>query len=156
MNIRRAKEKDIEKILELLIQVNMVHHHARPDLFKGPATKYTEEQLKKMLAADEDPVFVAVDDSDLVLGYAFCRTEQILDNKLRTDVRTLYLDDLCVDENSRGLHVGGALYRYVLAFARAHGYYNLTLHVWAGNDAAEKFYASQGMKAQFTCLEQIL
>jgi len=156
MNIRRAQEKDIEKLLDLLTQVNMVHHHVRPDLFNGPATKYSKEQLKKMLAVSADPIFVAADDSDAVLGYAFCQTEQAVDSNLRTSARTLYLDDLCVDENCRGQHVGKALYQYVVDYAKKNGYYNVTLHVWSGNDSAEKFYAAQGMKPQFVCLEQIL
>ena len=45
IRVRRATEKDIPRILELLVQVNMVHHLGRPDLFNGPATKYTEEEL---------------------------------------------------------------------------------------------------------------
>lgn len=156
MVIRKAKEKDIEKILDLLIQVNMVHHNARPDLFNGPATKYSKGQLMHMLDMEDAPIFVAADETDAVLGYAFCESEQILGSKLRTDVKTFYLDDLCVDEKCRGQHVGGALYKYVIDYAKNHGYYNVTLHVWSGNDTAEKFYAAQGMKPQFICMEQIL
>jgi len=156
MNIRRAQVKDIEKILDLLTQVNMVHHNARPDLFNGPATKYSKEQLKQMLDIEDAPIFTAADEHDEVLGYAFCRTEQITGNKLRTEVKTFYLDDLCVDEKCRGQHVGKALYDHVIDHARDNGYYNVTLHVWAGNDNAEKFYAARGMKPQFVCLEQIL
>lgn len=156
MNIRRARKRDIEKILDLLTQVNMVHHQVRPDLFNGPATKYSKEQLEQMLDISADPIFVAANESDAVLGYAFCQTEQTVGSKLRTDVKTLYLDDLCVDANCRGQHVGRELYRYVLDFAKKNGYYNVTLHVWSGNDSAEKFYAAQGMTPQFVCLEQIL
>lgn len=156
MNIRRAQEKDIEKILDLLVQVNMVHHHVRPDLFNGPATKYSKEQLEKMLDISADPIFVATNEYDAVLGYAFCQTEQAVGSKLRTDAKTLYLDDLCVDTNCRGQHVGKTLCQYVIDFAKKNGYYNVTLHVWTGNDSAEKFYAAQGMNPQFVCLEKIL
>lgn len=45
MNVRRAEAKDIPGILDLLIQVDMVHHLGRPDLFKGPATKYNAAEL---------------------------------------------------------------------------------------------------------------
>lgn len=156
MNIRRAQVKDIEQILDLLTQVNMIHHHVRPDLFHGPATKYSKEQLEQMLDIEANPIFVAVNGSDAVLGYAFCQTEQTAGSKLRTDVKTFYVDDLCVDEHCRGQHVGKALFDYVIAFAKDHEYYNVTLHVWSGNDSAERFYAAQGMKPQYVCLEQIL
>lgn len=156
MNIRNAQTKDIGKMLDLLTQVNMVHHQARPDLFRGPATKYSRAQLEQMLDIEDAPIFVAVNAQEEVLGYAFCETQQVIGSPLRTEVRTLYLDDLCVDENCRGQHVGRALYDHVIAYAKANGYYNVTLHVWAGNDSAEKFYAAQGMKPQYTCMEQIL
>lgn len=156
MKIRFAEAKDIDKILALLVQVNMVHHKARPDLFKGPTTKYSKRQLESMLDDLENPIFVAVNDKDIVLGYAFCQTEQAMNDPLRTAVKTLYLDDLCVDELCRGQHVGKALYQQVLDFAKTHGYYNVTLHVWAGNTQAEQFYAAQGMTTQYRCLEQIV
>ena len=34
-SIRKAVKKDIPDILNLLEQVDMVHHRGRPDLFKG-------------------------------------------------------------------------------------------------------------------------
>ena len=46
LTVRKATEKDIPKILDLLVQVDMVHHNGRPDIFKGPATKYDEEELR--------------------------------------------------------------------------------------------------------------
>ena len=40
--IRKAVKRDIQAIMELLHQVNMVHHVIRPDLFKPNTTKYNE------------------------------------------------------------------------------------------------------------------
>ena len=64
--VRRAEARDIPAILDLLVQVDMVHHNGRPDLFKGPATKYSAAELEKILADEETPVFVCVDPSDRV------------------------------------------------------------------------------------------
>ena len=50
--VRRAESRDIPAILNLLVQVNMVHHNGRPDLFNGPTTKYTGEELEAILADD--------------------------------------------------------------------------------------------------------
>ena len=154
--IRRAAERDIPKILELLVQVCMVHHNARPDLFKGPATKYTEDELRAILANDETPVFVCVNEADEVLGYAFCVYKQELNNNILTDIRTLYVDDICVDEACRGQHVGKTLCDYVLDFARREGFYNVTLNVWAGNPGAQAFYDRMGFKPQKVGMEIIL
>ena len=156
MSIRRAEKRDIDDLLNLLTEVNLVHHKIRPDLFKGPATKYSREELEQKLEIEEDPIFVYTEEQDQVLGYIFCESKEVPDSPLRTHIRTLYIDDLCVYEKARGKSVGRQLYEYVLDYARANGFYNVTLHIWGGNDPALKFYEKMGMKNQYTCLEQIL
>ena len=116
MNIRRAMISDMPGINKLLNQVLMVHHNGRPDLFKSNVKKYTDEELAEIIENDKKPIFVAVDESDEVLGYAFCVYQQHINDNILTDVRTLYIDDLCVDENKRGLHIGKQLYEYVVDF----------------------------------------
>ncbi len=156
MNIRRALPSDIPGINRLLRQVLMVHHDGRPDLFKANAKKYTDEQLAGLLIDDMRPVFVAVDENNHVLGYAFCIFEQHIGHNVLTDIKTLYIDDLCVDESVRGRRIGRSLYDYVLDFARQAGCYNLTLNVWACNEGAMKFYERCGLKPQKVGMEQIL
>lgn len=154
--IRRACERDIPRIMELLVQVNMVHHNGRPDLFKGPATKYTADELRAILKNDSTPVFVSTDGNDEVEGYAFCIQQQHVGSQLMTDVRTLYIDDLCVDERLRGQHIGKALYVHVLAYAKAQGCYNVTLNVWTCNPSAMRFYEGCGLIPQKIGMEHIL
>ena len=156
MYVRRAADQDIPAILDLLIQVDMVHHNGRPDLFKGPATKYNAEELKQILKDDQSPVFVCTDDEGLVLGHAFCIFKQMMNDHVLTDIKTLYIDDICVDENARGKHVGKALYDHVLEFARSAGCYNITLNVWSCNESAMKFYQRMGMVPQKVGMETIL
>lgn len=153
--IRRAKESDIPTINKLLYEVLKVHSDVRPDLFKAGTKKYTDEELKKILADDQTPVFVAEKEGNVV-GYAFCVHQQYLNNNNMTDIKTLYIDDLCVDETARGAHVGKALYEYVLNYAKDYGCYNLTLNVWADNVNAVKFYEKIGLKVQKIGMETIL
>ena len=156
MKIRRAQIKDMERIDELLMQVAMVHHRGRPDLFKYGTRKYTDEQLKAIIGDDERPILAAVDEEDRLLGYAFCIFQQHIGDNILTDIKTLYIDDLCVDEKLRGQHIGLALYEAAKQYARAHGCYNLTLNVWSCNEAAMKFYESCGLKPQKVGMETIL
>lgn len=155
MIIRRAVESDIPVIDKLLYQVHKIHSDIRPDLFNKGTKKYTDEELKAIIADELTPVFVAEKDG-MVLGYAFCIHQQHINDNNLTDIRTLYIDDLCVDEASRGMHVGRALYDHVISYARKNGYYNVTLNVWAGNDSAMRFYESVGLKVQKVGMEKIL
>ena len=156
MIIRRGQEQDMPGINRLLEQVLMVHHVGRPDLFKSGAKKYTDEELKVILADDSRPIFVGVDEKNEVLGYAFCVFQQHIGNNILTDVKTLYIDDLCVDETRRGQHIGRQLYDYVVQFAKDSGCYNVTLNVWSCNESAMRFYEKCGLKPQKVGMEVIL
>ena len=153
--IRRAIEKDIPKIIDLLGQVCLVHHNGRPDIFKV-GTKYSREELLAMLGDDSRPILVSVDEYGRVEGYCFAILQQYENNSVLTDIKTLYVDDLCVDEALRGRHVGKALYEAAVALAKAEGCYNLTLNVWSCNPSAMKFYEKMGLVPQKTYMEKVL
>ena len=153
--IRLAQIKDIPKIGDLLSQVDMVHHLGRPDIFKI-GRKYSDEELKILLEDSNRPILVATDEDDTVMGYCFCIFRQHIDDSVLTDIKTLYIDDLCVDENLRGRHIGKELYNAAVEFAKANGCYNLTLNVWSCNESAMKFYESCGLVPQKTSMEIIL
>ena len=152
--VRRASEPDIPALDRLLYQVHKVHSDARPDLFVPGAKKYTDDELRAILENEKTPVFVA-ECGGAVLGYCFCILQKQPHGNM-TDVRTLYIDDLCVDASARGRHIGTRLYRHALDYARAEGCYNVTLNVWEGNDDARRFYEAVGMKVQKTGMETIL
>ena len=99
---------------------------------------------------------MAVDENDYVLGYAFCIFQQHKENAVLTDIKTLYIDDLCVDERKRGRHIGKTLYDAVIAFAKEQECYNVTLNVWSLNENAMKFYQSCGMIPQKIGMETLL
>ena len=156
LDVRRATPEDIPAILNLLVQVDMVHHNGRPDIFKGPTTKYNADQLKEIISNDKAPVFVCVDENGTVMGHAFCIHKQELDDNVLTDIKTLYIDDICVDENHRRKGVGEALYEHVVNYAKENGFYNITLNVWNCNPGAMSFYEAMGLKPMKVCMEQIL
>lgn len=156
ITIRSAEEKDMDGINRLLMQVCLVHHNGRPDLFKYGAKKYTDDELRAIIHDETRPILVAVDEQNQVLGYAFCMFIQHINNNILTDIKTLYIDDLCVDETLRGQHIGRQLYEAVLSFARDKDCYNVTLNVWSCNQSAMKFYESCGLKPQKVGMETIL
>ena len=156
MSIRRAVNGDIARLSELLRQVLDVHHNVRPDIFRAEAKKYTESELEAILQDDQRPIFVYEDSERGVCGYAFCIFVQHINNNILTDIKTLYIDDLCVDSRCRGMGIGKALYNYVVSFAKSEGCYNLTLNVWSDNTSALGFYESLGLHKQKIGMEKIL
>ena len=156
MNIRRAEKKDTDKILKLLSEVLEIHSKLRPDIFISGTTKYTSEQLIEKFKDDAKPIFVAVDDNYEVVGYVSCI---FLEQPFSTNMHqftTLFIDDLCVDQNVRGQQIGKRLYQYVLKFAKENNCYDVTLNVWEGNDSARAFYEKMGMSVKETQMEVIL
>ena len=166
--VRRANKNDIGRIIELLHQVDMVHHVLRPDLFKPNTTKYNEQELEALMGDDSKPIFVFEAEApspngasasakgqnrSIILGHAFCLITEVRDDKLLQDIKTLYIDDICVDEKARGKHVGKALYVFVRDYAKSIGCNNITLNVWEGNVAALSFYRNMGMNVQKTTME---
>lgn len=154
MTIRRAEEADIPKLIDLLEQVLLVHHKVRPDLFQEKGVKYTESELAELIADDSRPIFVYEDESGTVLGHMFAVIEE--SHAPKVSHKTLFIDDLCVDEAARGQKIGEQLYRFALQYAKEIGCYNLTLNVWSANKSAVRFYERQGLTPQETRMEQII
>ena len=69
--IRKATEKDIPKIGDLLLQVDLVHHRGRPDMFKI-GRKYSDDELKELLKDPNRPILIYADENGEVCGYCFC------------------------------------------------------------------------------------
>ena len=154
MEIRFAQAEDIPGIISLLQQVGQVHHLGRPDIFRNGAQKYNETQVLEMLDSP-NPIFVAAE-AGAVLGYGFCQLKEYKNDSVIADHKELYIDDLCVDESSRGKGVGKAIYRHICRYAKTLGCYNVTLNVWSCNQSAMKFYEKMGLMPQKIGMELVL
>ncbi len=154
MTIRKAIETDIPFLNQLLIQVCSVHSSGRPDLFKKGAKKYTDKELIDLLNKEDKPVFVA-ESNGKVVGYCFCELQK-QGNNIFHDNLTLYIDDLCVDQDCRRQGIGEKLYRYAVEFAKSKGCYNITLNVWSLNERAIAFYQKIGLNPLKVYMEQII
>ncbi len=155
MRVRKAEKKDINKISDLLSQVDLVHYNGRPDIFKI-GEKHSPSEIEKMLSDEEKPILVCADDSDEVLGYCFCIFTQYKNSAVLTDVKTLYIDDLCVDNNMRGQGIGKILLKSAENLAKETGCYNITLNVWTCNPTALEFYKACGYIPQKIVMEKMV
>ena len=155
MCIRRAVNKDVDALSELLRQVQQLHADGRPDIFKGGTNKYSKDDVLKILQDDATPVYVYEQDG-LVVGYAFCAIKEQKDSANLRAIKNFYIEDLCVDQNFRGRGIGKKLYEFCVALAKELNCYHLTLNVWHLNESAVKFYQKLGMNPLKTTMEQIL
>lgn len=156
MIIRKANAKDYKGVERLLVEVNNLHQKLRPDIFVENAVKYDEKQFDEIISNESTPIFVAVDDDGNVLGHVFCEMKDYSKSHIFRDFKSLFIDDLCIEESARGQGVGKALYEFALGYARENGCYDVTLNVWEGNVSARAFYEKMGMSPKETQMEYIL
>ena len=154
MTVHPVTSSDIPRMICLLKQVGGVHHDLRPDLFRAGAQKYDEAALEALLLDPDRPIFGAYREERL-LGYCFCIRQEVRDDPVLRDRKSLYIDDLCVDEACRRQGIAKALWDYTVDYAKKEGFDAVTLNVWAGN-SAEAFYRQMGMRTQKTVMELIL
>ena len=152
MYFRRARIDDAHQIIVLLNQVLAVHNKIRPDIFLPSGSKYTTSQLEEIISNENTPIFVAEDDNQII-AYAFCVINSIKSSTFMRDMKSLYIDDLCVLDCYRKQGIGGKMLDYVLDFARENGVEQITLNVWQGNEPAISFYKDKGFSPLKTTLE---
>ena len=155
MEIRLANQSDIPGLIRLLRQVGQVHHRGRPDLFRSDALKYSPSQVLSILERDNDPIFIAAEEGN-VLGYGFCQIRTYRQDSVIADHSTCYIDDLCIHEDCRGQHIGTELYKAVCRYAKEQDCYSVTLNVWTCNPGAMAFYEKLGLKPQKVGMEHLL
>jgi GNAT superfamily N-acetyltransferase len=154
MKIRFAQEKDIERINELLVQIGGIHHKARPDIFNPATPKFNRDELLGILDSANKFIFVAVDDNDVVQGHLFCHIRESDGQGVVAKIKTMWIEDLCVDENIRSKGIGSQLFDVVEKFAKEQQCDSITLNVWQFNEGAKVFYEKKGMSIQRTTLEK--
>lgn len=156
MVIRRAEFKDIKQIIKMLSQVLELHAKIRPDVFISGTTKFSENDLQKMIEDEDNYIYVATDDNDMAIAYAFCEIKIPKIASTNVPHKYLYIDDFCVDEKYREKHIGETLFGYVKKAAKELGCYEIILTCWEGNNVARKFYGKMGMRVRSATMELLV
>ncbi|NLZ16017.1 MAG: GNAT family N-acetyltransferase [Erysipelotrichaceae bacterium] len=156
MTIRKAKEKDIPRLLDLLSQVLEIHAQIRPDIFVSGTTKYNQTELQKLLELEDYFIYVCANELDNVIAYIFCELRKTRNLNFMVPAKTLFIEDFCVDEACRGQHIGTTLFDFVKAEAKRLGCNDICLNVWENNTLAKKFYDAMGFKPKSSQMEYIL
>ena len=156
MIIRQAIESDAAALAYLLDQIALMHAAKRPDIFKKGVRKYNDHEINELIKDDYNKIFVAVIEENVV-GYIFTVIDQEDDPASNfTDIKNLYIDDLCVDEHYQNRGIGRALMNKVKEYAKSINCKRVTLNVWALNPSALSFYESNDFKPYKYCMEYCL
>ena len=155
MEIKEACEKNINDIIELLIEANKYHSNLRPDLFNGKNPKYNYNDLLNIIHNPNMKIYVCII-NDKAIGHIFMILNNHKNDVVLNDFKTLYIDDICVKAEERGKGIASSLFDYIKKYAKDNGYYNIELNVWSFNDNAYKFYEKMGLKPQKVTMEKIL
>ena len=88
--------------MELLGQVLQIHADIRPDIFIPGTTKYTADELKELLKNKEKPIYIAANEADVCVGYAFCQLqEQPFSNNMVQFKSLFYRRSVCRSTGAR-------------------------------------------------------
>ncbi len=147
VKIRPAEPSDSARILEMLAAIGKLHSEGRPDIYCQNLVKYSTEELVAIMADERSPIIVAELDGEVV-GYAFMQIKEVRGNSALVERRYVYVDDLCVDESSRGHGIGRLLMDGVVDYTRSIGLSKVELNVWEFNESAVRFYERYGMSTQ--------
>lgn len=143
--IRDAKLRDLDQILELIMQL------AIQEGLPGEV-KITKGQLSEALFNSDPKVFVSVidhpTDAEKLAAFAL----YWIDFPTWLGKHGLYIEDICVTNELRGQGYGGALMSYLAQVCVDRGYARLAWWVKNDNESAIKFYESSGaeIKDDFT------
>lgn len=124
----------------LLREISQVHHEVRPDLFKPESLKFSLEDLVELLGNPDKPIFVYEEDGK-VLGHLFLEFK-ICDKNGPYPKTSLYIDDLCVAQESRHRGIGQKLLQFAESYGRSQGAYH--------------FYDNAGFRPQQIQMEKML
>ena len=144
--IRNSRPEDSPSVHRLLRLIADLHRNGRPDMFPNLTSKYTVEEVRERLSREDNGVFVAELNKEVV-GYIFC------DIIKEGNGLTLYIDDLCVDPSACRHGVGKSLLDKVREYANLKDCEFLMLNVWEFNQNAVEFYEKYGFSTRTRHME---
>jgi ribosomal protein S18 acetylase RimI-like enzyme len=145
MNIRFAKENELERVNELRKQVNDLHVAGKPDVFKpgfGPELR----DFINVIWNDPTENIVVAEDDGFICGFAVINHITKAESPFMKERDFLDIDEFCVDEDHRRKGVATAMIEFIKNFAKENGFHRIELNMWEFNQSALAFYEAAGFE----------
>lgn len=123
--------------------IHAQHVALKPGVFKPYNREDMEREFEDRLSNPEWLAFIALQDN-CESGYVLVRITDKPESVFSYASRTLYVDQLYVDEAQRGQGIGKALIEKVLELAKSNGIQTVQLDHWSANEEARGFFGKMG------------
>ena len=155
MEVRFAKEKELDRINELRKQVNDLHVDGKPDVFKPGFCDELRDLINVIWTDPEQEIVVAVADG-AICGFAIIHHINKPENPFMKERDFLDIDEFCVDEAYRRKGVATSLITFIKEYAKEKGFHRIELNMWEFNKGALAFYESVGFETYRRYMEIML
>lgn len=155
MDIRFAKEDELEQINKLRKQVNDVHVAGKPEVFKPGFCEELQNYIYAIWQDPEQDIVVADKDGE-ICGFAILHHFYKPENPFMYVRDFLDIDEFCVDEHHRREGIATALVDFIKNYAKEKGYHRLELNMWEFNEGALAFYEAAGFETYRRYMEMFI
>jgi len=153
MEFRKAKKEDLSQVVEIMEQIQRLHEEARPEIFKSKTKEQIEQEALELIEDEKEYVIIAVNDGE-VCGILMCNLKDVKNHRNLKDSKSLWIDELGVNEKYRKLGIGKQLMKHAEELAKELKCKTITLNCWSFNENALRFYEKQGMVNQRIIMEK--
>lgn len=145
MEIRFARENELESVNELRKQVNDLHVEGMPDVFKAGFNDELRDHIYDIWNDPEQEIVVA-DSGGIICGFAVVHHIYKAENAFMYERDFIDVDEFCVDERFRRQGVATQIISFIKDYTREKGFKRLELNMWEFNQGALEFYETVGFK----------
>ena len=155
MNIRFAREEDLNQVNVLRKQVNDLHVEGKPDVFKPGFSDELRNYIHVIFADPEQKIVVAEDNGE-ICGFAVLHHIFKPENPFMYVRDFLDIDEFAVDTSHRRQGIASAMITFIRDWAKAQGFKRLELNMWEFNQSAQAFYEAAGFETFRRYMEMML
>lgn len=143
MEIRFAREDELDRVNELRKQVNDLHVEGKPDVFKAGFNDELYNHIYDIWNDPEQEIVVA-DADGIICGFAVVHHIYKAENPFMFERDFIDVDEFCVDERFRRQGIATEIITFIKDYTKEKGFRRIELNMWEFNQGALEFYEAVG------------
>ena len=155
IEVRPARENELDRVNELRMQVNALHVAGKPDVFKPGFHEELRNYVHTIWKDPEQSIVVAEKDG-IICGFAVLHHIHKPENPFMKERDFLDVDEFCVDEAFRRQGIASEMIAFIREFAKEKGFHRIELNMWEFNQGALAFYEATGFQTYRRYMEMFI